>query len=91
LKKTSAQSTFARRKALLRLEPVSTRTRRSQAMPTVTPDRLADWRLWWFAKLESAIERGDNRAAREALRHLERLGIEVRFTLPPQVAAVRRD
>jgi hypothetical protein len=59
-------------------------------MPTVTRDRVTDWRLWWFAKLESAIERGDNRAAKDALRNLERLGIEVRFTLPPRAQEVRR-
>jgi hypothetical protein len=42
-----------------------------------------DWPLWWFARLEAAIERGDRRAAAESLRQLDRLGIEVRFTLPP--------
>jgi hypothetical protein len=46
--------------------------------------QIADWRLWWFARLDSAIERGDHRAAREAIKNLERLGIEVRFTLPPE-------
>jgi hypothetical protein len=56
--------------------------------PTDTT-RIADWRLWWFARLDAALERGDHRAAREAIRHLERLGIEVRFTLPPD--EVRRD
>jgi hypothetical protein len=39
--------------------------------------------LWWFSKLETALERGDRKAAREALRNLARLGVEVRFTLPP--------
>ena len=51
--------------------------------------RFPDWRLWWFARLESALERGDCRAARKAIRQLERLGIEVRFTLPPESEGVR--
>ncbi len=42
-----------------------------------------DWRLWWFARLETAIKRDDRRAAKESLRNLTRLGVEVRFTLPP--------
>jgi hypothetical protein len=51
---------------------------------TTHPEKARDWPLWWFAGLEAAIERGDRAAAREALRHLNRLGIEVRFTLPPE-------
>jgi hypothetical protein len=43
-----------------------------------------DWPLLWFARLETAFRRGDRRAAKEALRNLNRLGIEVRFTLPPE-------
>jgi hypothetical protein len=39
--------------------------------------------LWWYARLETALEREDHRAAREAMRNLARLGVEVRFTLPP--------
>jgi hypothetical protein len=42
-----------------------------------------DWRLWWYARLETALEREDLTAAREALRNLARLGVEVHFTLPP--------
>jgi len=41
-----------------------------------------DWPLWWFARLENALERGDHAAARLALRNLDRLGIEIRFVLP---------
>jgi hypothetical protein len=55
-----------------------------QAVSTPTTPSTRDWPLWWFARLESAIERGDRPAAREALRNLNRLGIEVRFTLPRQ-------
>jgi hypothetical protein len=35
-----------------------------------------------FARLEDAIRAGDRRQIREAMRNLDRLGIEVRFTLP---------
>jgi hypothetical protein len=50
--------------------------------PSQTSTR--DWPLWWFARLETAIQRSDRPAAREAMRNLDRLGIEVRFTLPPE-------
>ena len=56
-----------------------------------TPDRFADWPLWWFAQLEAALERGDHRAAAAAVRKLEQLGIEVRFKLPLRLQGVRRD
>jgi hypothetical protein len=53
-------------------------------MTTATlPPPTRDWRLWWFARLETALQRDDRRAAKEALRNLARLGVEVRFTLPP--------
>ncbi len=48
-----------------------------------TSDKITNWPLWWFACLDSALERGDNQAAAEALRKLEYLGIEVRFRFPP--------
>ena len=54
-------------------------------MPSATslpPTR--DWRLWWFARLETTIRRDDHCGAKEALRNLWRLGVEVRFTLPPR-------
>lgn len=47
-----------------------------------TPQR--DWPLLWFARLETAFRRGDRRAAKEAMHNLNRLGIEVRFVLPPE-------
>jgi hypothetical protein len=56
--------------------------------PTKSPTR--DWPLWWFARLESALERDDRLAAKEALRNLKRLGIEVSFTLPPARKGVSR-
>ncbi len=46
--------------------------------------KISDWPLWWFSRLESALQRGDQRTASVALRNLDRLGIEVRFKLPPQ-------
>jgi hypothetical protein len=52
-------------------------------LPTPSPPPTRDWRLWWFARLETALRRDDRRAAKEALRNLARLGVEVRFTLPP--------
>jgi hypothetical protein len=45
--------------------------------------QIHDWPLWWFARLESALKRDDRSAAKEAIENLERLGIEVRFRLPP--------
>jgi hypothetical protein len=48
--------------------------------PSTPP--TADWRLWWFSRLDTAIDRGDSIATKEAMRNLERLGVEVRFTLP---------
>jgi hypothetical protein len=51
--------------------------------PATLPPPTRNRPLWWFARLETAVMRGDLRAAREALRNLARLGVEVRFTLPP--------
>lgn len=44
----------------------------------VTKERI-DWPLWWFARLEAAIERGDYPAAAEAQHELERLGVCVTY------------
>jgi hypothetical protein len=52
-------------------------------MPTRTRDTVTDWPLWWFARLDAALDRGDQRAISTAVRKLEQLGIEVRFLLPP--------
>lgn len=43
---------------------------------------VVDWRLWWFAQLDAAIDRRDEPRLRKAIRNLERLGIEIRFTIP---------
>jgi hypothetical protein len=58
-------------------------------MPRPTPERVTDWPLWWFAQLDSALARSDDRAAVEAVRKLEQLGIEVRFRVPPGRAGRR--
>jgi len=53
------------------------------AAPAPTRDKKNEsWPLWWFARLESALDRGDDKAAAKAIHKLERLGFEVRFTLP---------
>jgi hypothetical protein len=56
-----------------------------------TSDKIANWRLWWFAQLEAALDRGDDRAVTAAVRKLQKLGIEIRFTLPPRLQEVRRE
>jgi hypothetical protein len=46
---------------------------------TATPPSATDWPLYWFAKLEKAIEDGNHQTAAEAQRELERLGVRVRY------------
>ena len=52
-----------------------------------------DWPLWWFAKLEAAIERGDYQKAARAQVELERLGVTVQYRgrkpVRPEEAAPR--
>jgi hypothetical protein len=45
----------------------------------VNTTHITDWPLWWFARLEAAVERGDHVAAAEAQRQLERLGVRVAY------------
>lgn len=49
---------------------------------TLNPDPLHDWPLWWFSRLEAAVERGDHIAAADAQRELARLGVKVCYGLP---------
>lgn len=53
-------------------------------MPRLFPPRtdppVTDVPIYWFAKLERALDDGDFEAAAEAQRQLERLGVTVRFT-----------
>jgi hypothetical protein len=46
-------------------------------MSCVPQFQVRDWPLWWFAGLESALERGDYAAAARAQRQLKRLGVDV--------------
>jgi hypothetical protein len=48
----------------------------------VTHVQTIDWPLWWFVRLEAAVESGDHAAAAEAQRELERLGVRVRYGRP---------
>jgi hypothetical protein len=57
-------------------------------MPALAaPDRVRDWPLWWFARLEAAVERGDHAAAAAAQRQLARLGVRVRYGRPRPTCA----
>jgi hypothetical protein len=47
-----------------------------------------DWPLYWFSKLETAVEEGDHQAAAEAQRELARLGVRVSFGRPESVKVV---
>ena len=53
-------------------------------MPTVIPPvpPVIDWPLYWFAKLEKAVEAGDHQNAAEAQRELARLGVRVNYGQP---------
>jgi hypothetical protein len=48
------------------------------------------WPLYWFARLEDAVERGDHAAAAEAQRQLARLGVQVRYGTPRRRQEVAR-
>jgi hypothetical protein len=48
-------------------------------MTNATSQRFHDVPIYWFAKLDRAVEDGDFGAAAEAQRHLERLGVHVRY------------
>jgi hypothetical protein len=52
----------------------------SVSIPADAP--VIDWPLYWFAKLEKAVEAGDHQAAAEAQRHLARLGVRVNYGRP---------
>jgi hypothetical protein len=54
-------------------------------MPTTSTHSnppVVDWPLYWFARLEKAVEVGNHQAAAEAQRHLARLGVRVRYGRP---------
>jgi hypothetical protein len=62
----------------------------SLATPPDPP--VIDWPLYWFARLEKAVEAGDHQAAAEVQRHLARLGVRVRYgrPLPRKEVALER-
>lgn len=41
-----------------------------------------DYPIYWFARLEKAVEDGDFEAAASAQRHLKRLGVHIRYVHP---------
>jgi hypothetical protein len=43
------------------------------------PSKVRNWPLWWFARLEAAVERGDHKIAALAQTELERLGVTVAY------------
>lgn len=49
---------------------------------TAADPPVRDWPLYWFAKLEKAVEAGDHQAAAEAQRQLARLGVRVNYGRP---------
>ncbi len=49
---------------------------------TLSLPRQTDWPLYWFAKLEKAVEEGDHQTAAEAQRELARLGVRVSYGRP---------
>jgi hypothetical protein len=49
---------------------------------TVFGRRPQDWPVYWFAKLEIAVEKGDHHLAAEVQKELERLGVHVRYGRP---------
>jgi hypothetical protein len=44
-----------------------------------------DWPLYWFARLEKAVEQGDHQTAAEAHQELKRLGVHVSYGLSRQL------
>jgi hypothetical protein len=56
--------------------------------PTTAPTPI-DWPLYWFARLEKAIEENNLQAATEAQQELARLGIDVRYRHPKPKAVGR--
>jgi hypothetical protein len=45
-------------------------------------DSVEDLPIYWFARLEHAVDEGDHEAAAEAQRQLARLGVRVRYGRP---------
>ena len=61
---------------------------RPRSHPTVP---VGDWPLYWFAKLEKAVEEGDHQSALDAQNELARLGVRVRYGRPSREEEVPDD
>jgi hypothetical protein len=60
-------------------------------MPSIPPDPpVTDIPIYWFAKLERAVEEGDHATAAEAQRELARLGVQVAYGQSADRKAVAR-
>jgi hypothetical protein len=54
-------------------------------MPSLQPtidSPVTDWPLYWFARLEKAVEQGDHQTAAESQQQLARLGVRVSYGKP---------
>jgi hypothetical protein len=51
-------------------------------MSATKQKKTIDWPVWWFVRLEAAVEKGDHIAAAEAQRQLDRLGVRVAYGIP---------
>src|SRR5262245_52625213 len=58
--------------------------RRCPLAKTIDLPPPTDWPLYWFARLEKAVEEGDHQAAAEAQQQLARLGVRVSYGRPRQ-------
>jgi hypothetical protein len=47
--------------------------------PATQSTDTRDWPLYWFARLEQAVNDGDHESAALAQRELKKLGVHVRF------------
>ena len=50
-----------------------------------------DWPLYWFAKLDKAVQQGDHESAAEAQKELRRLGVRVNYGCPRKPAVTSRE
>jgi hypothetical protein len=51
---------------------------------------VLDWPVYWFVRLEKAVEQGDHQTAAAAQRELARLGVQVHYGRPPRRREVVR-
>ncbi len=50
----------------------------------ITDPPVTDWPLYWFARLEKAVDQGDHQTAADAQQQLARLGVHVTYGRPRQ-------